>query len=132
MPGFPGAQELEDEVGWERLAALHKANETAQARCVGLVVETRPDTLSPDTLTELRRLGVTKVQLGIQSLDEAILAQNCRTGSVQDVERALALLRLFGFKSHVHMMANLLGEALREIWSSIAGSWRMSAAGLMR
>ncbi len=109
LPGFPGAQELEDEVSWEKLTALHKANETAQARCVGLVVETRPDTLSPDTLTELRRLGVTKVQLGIQSLDEAILTQNCRAGSVQDVERALAFLRLFGFKSHVHMMANLLG-----------------------
>ncbi len=114
LPGFPEAQQLEDEVSWERLGILQKANETAQARCVGLVVETRPDTISSDTLAELRRLGATKVQLGIQSLDEAILTQNCRRGSVQDVEQALALLRLFGFKSHVHMMANLLGGSPEE------------------
>lgn len=114
LPSFPEAEQLGDEVSWERLESLQKTNETAQARCVGLVVETRPDTITSVALTELRRLGVTKVQLGIQSLDEAVLAQNCRMGSVQDVEQALALLRLFGFKSHVHMMANLLGGSPEE------------------
>lgn len=102
--------QLDEDVSEEELARLQHANEHAHARCVGLVVETRPDTVSVQTLTELRHMGVTKVQVGIQSLDDAILAQNGRGGSVDEVARALALIRLFGFKSHVHMMANLMGS----------------------
>lgn len=97
----------------EELFALHACNEAAYARCVGLVVETRPETVSAESLTELRKLGVTKVQIGIQTLDDEILALNNRYARVEDTKHALALLRLFGFKSHVHMMANLLG-ATRE------------------
>lgn len=92
------------------VAAQHTANETAQHRCVGLVVETRPDAATPAELTRLRQFGCTKVQMGIQSLDPDILAQNCRSTSVNDIERAFALLRLFGFKTHVHAMVNLHGS----------------------
>lgn len=102
MPAFG------DGFSWEELSRLQKANESAQARCVGLVVETRPDTVTPESLLELRAMGATKLQVGIQSLDDAILRANGRGGTVAEVERALALMRLFGFKSHVHLMANLV------------------------
>ena len=46
-------------------------NETAAHRNVGLVIETRPDEITPHELAWLRRLGVTKVQMGAQSLDDA-------------------------------------------------------------
>lgn len=98
-----------DVFSWDDLERLQQRNEEAQARCVGLVVETRPDTVTTDALRELRALGVTKLQVGIQSLDDAILCANGRGGTVAEVERALALMRLFGFKSHVHLMANLVG-----------------------
>lgn len=94
----------------DEVVAQHTANETAQHRCVGLVVETRPDAVTPVELTRLRRFGCTKVQMGIQSLDPAILTQNCRSTSIDDIEHAFALLRLFGFKTHVHAMVNLHGS----------------------
>lgn len=93
----------------EPLEAQHALNEQAAHRCVGLVVETRPDQVSVDSLRLLRRIGCTKVQMGIQSLDERILARNGRTTGSEQVERAFRLLRAFGFKVHVHFMANLMG-----------------------
>jgi elongator complex protein 3 len=84
-------------------------NETAPHRNVGLVIETRPDTITPDQVVALRRLGVTKVQLGVQSLDDAILARNRRGHTVEQTRRAIGLLRLGGFKIALHWMPNLLG-----------------------
>lgn len=85
------------------------ANETARRRNVGLVVETRQDHIDADELRWFRRLGVTKVQVGIQSLDERVLALNQRGHDVQSTRDAFRLLRLAGFKIHGHWMANLLG-----------------------
>ena len=85
------------------------ANETARCRCVGLVVETRPDHVTEEEVLRLRRLGATKVQVGIQSLDDAVLEANQRGHDVATTRRALGLLRQAGFKVHVHWMPNLLG-----------------------
>lgn len=93
---------------------LHRENETAAKRVVGLVVETRPDLITVDSCLELRALGCTKVQLGIQSLNNQRLAANGRAITDERIAEALALLRLFGFKSHVHFMANLLGATPEE------------------
>ena len=84
-------------------------NAQSKRRNVGLVVETRQDHIDVDELRWLRYLGVTKVQVGIQSLDEHILAINHRGHDVQATRDAFRLLRLAGFKIHGHWMANLLG-----------------------
>ncbi|MGD9101254.1 MAG: radical SAM protein, partial [Anaerolineae bacterium] len=84
-------------------------NEIAPHRNVGLVIETRPDRVTPEEVLRLRRLGVTKVQLGVQSLDDAILVANQRGHSVEQTRQAVRLLRLGGFKIAVHWMPNLLG-----------------------
>ena len=93
----------------EELEAQHVANESAAHRAVGLVIETRPDAVTAGNLTLIRRLGCTKVQMGVQSLDERILELNRRGIGVARIGRAFELLRLFGFKIHVHFMANLHG-----------------------
>lgn len=93
----------------EDVHAQHRVNESAHHRVVGLVIETRPDTITPSNLVLMRSLGCTKVQMGIQVLDEAIRARNHRKGSLEDIIRAFELLRLFGFKIHVHVMLNLMG-----------------------
>ncbi|HOZ44894.1 MAG TPA: GNAT family N-acetyltransferase, partial [Candidatus Dojkabacteria bacterium] len=82
-------------------------NEKAYCRNVGLVLETRPDFLSNGELIYLRRLGATKIQIGIQSLSEKVLRENETGRSVEDTKRAFELLRLFGFKIHGHWMPNL-------------------------
>jgi elongator complex protein 3 len=96
----------------DSLEAIHRLNETAPHRNVGLVVETRPDEITPDELAWLRSLGVTKVQMGAQSLDDRILALNQRGHTVADLRRAVALLRAGGFKIVLHWMPNLFGATL--------------------
>ena len=100
--------------GWQRagmdeLQAEHRRNEVAAQRCVGLVVETRPDHATPGNLRILRQLGCTKVQVGVQTLDPRIIAFNSRATRPQDTQRTFELLRLFGFKIHAHFMVNLPG-----------------------
>src|SRR5512138_2387935 len=84
-------------------------NEPAGRRNVGLVIETRPDEITPDEVRWLRYLGVTKVQMGAQSLDDRILALNKRGHDVEATRKATALLRAAGFKIVLHWMPNLLG-----------------------
>ena len=95
--------------GFAELEASHAANETAAVRCVGLVLETRPDRVDAAEVRRLRRLGATKIQLGYQSADDAVLARNRRGHDVDASRRATRLLRGAGFKIQAHWMPNLLG-----------------------
>ncbi len=91
------------------LEEAQRLNETAARRNVGLVIETRPDYVDAAEARRLRRYGVTKVQLGAQSLDDHILDLNRRGHSVAQTRQAVRLLRAAGFKLHLHWMPNLLG-----------------------
>lgn len=109
------------------LAEAQERNATGPRRNVGLVVETRQDHIDAGELRWLRYLGVTKVQVGIQSLDERVLALNKRGHDVEATRQAFRLLRLAGFKIHGHWMANLLGatpesdvEDFGRLWSDPA------------
>jgi elongator complex protein 3 len=99
---------------FDELVRQHHINRTARHRVVGLVVETRPDTITAESLTLLRRLGCTKVQTGIQSLNPAILKLNNRARDLSRIRESFELLRIFGFKIHVHFMANLYGASPEE------------------
>lgn len=95
---------------WEELERQQRANERARHRVVGLVIETRPDAVTARSLRTIRRLGCTKVQMGVQSIDQRVLDVNERRIDVARMEEAFALCRLFGFKIHAHFMVNLLGS----------------------
>ncbi len=117
----------EHEVPSSSLLEAQTRNERAAHRNVGMVIETRPDWVTPDEVRHLRRLGVTKVQLGVQSLDDRILALNRRGHDMTATRQAIGLLRAAGFKLHLHWMPNLLGatpEADRQdfarLWSDPA------------
>ena len=94
---------------YDELVEQQRINETAAARVVGLVIETRPDTITPDNLHMFRQLGCTKIQIGIQSTRQEILDANKRQMSAAQIKRAFSLIRLYGFKIHSHLMVNLLG-----------------------
>lgn len=94
---------------YDELVEQQHVNETAAARVVGLVIETRPDTITPENLRMFRQLGCTKIQVGIQSTRQEILDANQRQMSVAQIKRAFSLIRLYGFKIHSHLMVNLLG-----------------------
>ncbi len=99
---------------WAELFKEHNKNENAAHRCVGLVVETRPDLITKDEVVRLRKLGVTKVQMGVQFLDDAVLEKNKRGHTVDQVINAFKLLRSAGFKIHVHWMPNLYGSTVQQ------------------
>ena len=105
------------------LAEAQARNETAAHRNVGLVIETRPDWVTPAEVRHLRQLGVTKVQLGVQSLDDRILALNQRGHDVAAVRRAVGLLRAAGFKLHLHWMPNLYGATPESDRADFARLW---------
>lgn len=96
----------------QTLEQAHTANESSAHRNVGLVIETRPDEITPERLTWFRWLGVTKVQLGAQSMDDAILEINKRGHTTAQTLQACAMLRAAGFKIVLHWMPNLLGATL--------------------
>jgi len=92
---------------WKELEEGQEKNETSYCRNVGLVFETRPDWIDEREVKVLRRLGGTKIQIGIQSLDDKILKANKRGHGVKESKRAFNLLRKAGFKIHAHWMPNL-------------------------
>ena len=101
---------LEEKASWRDLFLAHKENEITKIRCVGLVIETRPDEINEKEVIRIRRLGATKVQIGIQSLNDTVLKKNKRRHDVRQTKKAFALLRSAGFKIHVHWMPNLYGS----------------------
>ena len=96
---------------WGPLEEAQRANESGRSRSVGLALETRPDYVTEEEVLRIRRLGGTKVQLGIQSLSDRVLRMNRRGHDVAATRRALRLLRGAGFKLHVHWMPNLYGSS---------------------
>ncbi len=106
-----GIDQIES-ASWSALEKEQQRNETAKIRCVGLVLETRSDKIDEMEVKRLRRLGATKVQIGVQSLDDEVLRKNKRGHNVAATARAFKLLRLAGFKIHAHWMANLYGSTV--------------------
>jgi elongator complex protein 3 len=111
----------------DSLEEAQRQNEAARHRNVGLVLETRPDCVTLEEVLRLRRLGATKVQLGVQSLDDRILALNRRGHTVETTRAAVRRLRLAGFKVVLHWMPNLLGATpesdladFRRLWDDPA------------
>ena len=87
-----------------------KRNENAACRCVGLCVETRPDFCGEEEVKRMLEFGTTRVEMGVQTLDDEIYRLVNRGHLVEDVVRATALLKKYGFKVHYHWMPGLPGS----------------------
>lgn len=85
-------------------------NETAGHRCVGLCIETRPDFCGQDEISSMLDFGATRVELGVQTLDDGIHCLTGRGHGVAEVVSATRLLRDYGFKVYYHWMPGLPGS----------------------
>jgi len=94
----------------EKLAKEQKKNESAKYRLIGITLETRPDYINEKELLEMRQLGATRVELGVQALDDKILQLNKRGHGVAEIVQATELLKNFGFKVTYHIMPGLPGS----------------------
>ncbi len=95
--------------GKSPLEREQKRNEKNRIRAVALCVESRPDITINDG-KELLRLGVTRVEIGIQSLYDSVLDKINRGHKVSDSINCLKMLRELGFKVSVHYMIGLPGS----------------------
>ncbi len=99
-----------DTLNGEESATLEetkRVNETANHRCVGLCIETRPDWCGQEEIDRMLEFGTTRVELGVQTLNDDIYRLVKRGHTVEDVINATALLREHGFKVHYHWMPGL-------------------------
>lgn len=107
------------------LSLLSAAGEfVGEGRFKGIRISTRPDYIDDEVLTLLRSHGVTAIELGAQSMDDAVLAANERGHSSQDVIDASRLIREYGFELGLQMMTGLYGssaESDRETARKIIG-----------
>jgi elongator complex protein 3 len=92
------------------LLKLQDENERAQCRIIGLSIETRPDYITDFEIERLRIFGVTKVEIGVQHLDDAVFKLTKRDMKIERVKQATEKLRNAGFKMVYHMMPNLPGS----------------------
>ena len=73
-------------------------------------ISTRPDYISEEILAILEKYGVSIIELGVQSTDSSVLRLNQRGHSLEDVYRAIELIRRKSFKLGLQMMVGLLGD----------------------
>jgi ELP3 family radical SAM enzyme/protein acetyltransferase len=104
---FRDNQPLRDPLSLEE---EQKINETAISHIIGITVETRPDTISDEILTEFRECGITRVELGFQHTDNRILKRVNRQHTVKDSQIGIMRLLACGFKVDIHLMPGLPGS----------------------
>lgn len=84
-------------------------NVFARVHVVGLGVETRPDEIDEDEIIRFRRYGITRVELGVQHTDDNLLRKVNRGHLTKHSKNAIRLLKDYGFKVEIHIMADLPG-----------------------
>ncbi len=84
-------------------------NITSAVHVVGLGVETRPDSMTPDEVIRFRKYGVTRVEMGVQHTDDNLLRRVNRGHGIKQSKQAIQLLKEYGFKVEIHIMTDLPG-----------------------
>lgn len=103
-----------DALNCKKSSTLEEAmafNEIATKRCVGFTVETKPDFCKESHIDLMLELGVTRIEIGVQSLDNNVYKLTNRGYTVQDVVHAFKVARDAGYKIVAHMMPGLPGSS---------------------
>lgn len=82
-------------------------NETAKIRSIGLTVETKPDWAQEKHVNEMLRYGVTRFEVGVQTLNDRCLKATNRGHNLKDTKRAFAVMKDSCLKINAHMMLGL-------------------------
>lgn len=92
------------------LKEAQKVNETSDIRCVGLTVETKPDYCKEVHVDLMLDLGMTRVEIGVQSLSEKVYKNINRGHTIDDVYQSFQIAKDAGYKIVAHMMPGLPGS----------------------
>ena len=94
----------------DNLEEAIKRNEIAKNRIIWLTIETRPDLVNHENCKFWRELGVTRVEMWIQSTNDEVLKLNKRWHDVQKIKDAIYIMRHYGLKISIHLMPWLYGS----------------------
>jgi elongator complex protein 3 len=94
----------------DNLEKAKKLNEKAKHRCTALCIETRPDVCGEKEIKNMLVFGCTRVELGVQAIDDKIYSLVNRGHKVKDVVNATKRLKEAGFKVGYHIMLGLPGS----------------------
>ena len=86
---------------------IQLANENSKVRCVGMTFETRPDYCKKEHINRMLDFGVTRVELGVQTLSDKLYEKVKRGHTIADVIESNQLLRDSAIKVAMHMMPGL-------------------------
>jgi elongator complex protein 3 len=106
---FDGLNECDS----KNLEEAKKINETAEHRCVALCIETKPDWAFEEHINKMLEFGCTRVELGVQIIDDKVYSIVNRGHTVADVEKSTRLLKDSGFKVGYHIMPGLPGSSVK-------------------
>jgi histone acetyltransferase (RNA polymerase elongator complex component) len=84
-----------------------------------LRLSTRPDAVDAETVAFLRSMGVATVELGVQSMDDRVLARSGRGHTAADVELAIRALQSAGLRVGVQLMPGLPGDSAERSLASL-------------
>ena len=86
-------------------------NETAKVHIIGLTLETRPDTITIEEIANFRRYNCTRIQLGVQHTNNAVLKKIMRGHTIERAYDAIKMLKNNCYKVDIHIMPNLPGAS---------------------
>ena len=94
---------------------VQKVNEDSKVRCVGMTFETRPDYCKKEHINRMLDFGVTRVELGVQTLSDDLYKKIKRGHTISDVIEANQLLRDSAVKVAMHMMPGLFADQKQDL-----------------
>ncbi|HJU78708.1 MAG TPA: tRNA uridine(34) 5-carboxymethylaminomethyl modification radical SAM/GNAT enzyme Elp3 [Nitrososphaeraceae archaeon] len=92
------------------LQDAQKLNEASKIRCVGFTVETKPDYCKSAHIDLMLELGITRVEIGVQTLQEKVCRNINRGHTIDDVYDSFQSAKDSGYKIVAHMMPGLPGS----------------------
>lgn len=115
---------LPDEIQAELLAPLQPLLEVGTLDSIR--ISTRPDCMDADRVAWLSERGVRTIELGVQSMDDTVLAASGRGHSAADSMNAIRCIKNGGLKVGAQLMPGLPGDTPL---SSLASLEQVIAAG---
>ena len=103
----------------ENIGEAHRLNTHSKHRCIGMTVETRPDVFDEEQIETAMSLGATRVELGVQILDDEILGKVNRGHGVREIIKATADSKRYGLKVCYHVMPGLPGSSMEKDLDSL-------------
>ena len=80
----------------------------------GIRLSTRPDYINDEILEQLKKYGVTTIELGVQSMVDDVLEESNRGHTSEDVEKAVLMIKKYGFSLGLQMMTGLPGDTYQK------------------